>query len=638
VDKAQSFIFERDPPMKLFIYNLHSIKISVFTFQTIMSDLLISCPVCQEDYRELSKTNISPCNLPCGHSLCKNCTSTVKICPYRCAAPNDYPVNRLAKELIESLHLFSGNDMFKQIMQESQAPIEEDKEQPGSFADSDQPDKCENCKVSDGAIFCSECSVLLCSKCTEEVHRISIFKSHHLKPSRQRKAVLPLCDVHQEKIKYYCETDNTLICRDCFDAIHGGAHVSHKVVGVSVAAKAKRESLSNLNAELKALAAERKDLLQKRKQSVVKVSSSAQRLSEMLLSNQLDQLKELKKLERDLKETRRSVEVLSRSIPLEEDNFTIFSKLDIQHGHLLKTLKTESGFGKIQELSLEAISLMDTQTQELHELLSVFEVVSIEESEVMLRNGPDDQRKIIEVIGRASSRKAVPLYPHMKFEVHFEPNQDDIKYDLDLKQDGKLQVSFDYAKPLDLNVYVLYGGKNLKSSPVLIKATQTPSTLVLNRCSKTITLRENGLKAENGAQHGYGWVLGNPFPKTGIHCWECKVVLGANAWMMLGVCAGIPTSETSYNFQGNWGVITNNGCYITGGAIQSGMFPAKSGDVIHLLLNCSSQTLAVKNVTQNHRFTTIITGIPTNGELSPHFNLHDARDSIQVKSIPPESF
>jgi hypothetical protein len=111
-----------------------------------------------------------------------------KIVLFGVLVPSDYPVNRLAKELIESLHLFSGNDIFKQIIQESQAPIEEEKEQPGSFADSDLPDKCENCKVSlDGTIFCSECSVLLCSKCTEDVHRISIFKKHNLKPSRQRR-------------------------------------------------------------------------------------------------------------------------------------------------------------------------------------------------------------------------------------------------------------------------------------------------------------------------------------------------------------------------------------------------------------------------------------------------------------------
>jgi hypothetical protein len=62
--------------------------------------------------------------------------------------------------------------------------------------------------------------------------------------------------------------------------------------------------------------------------------------------------------------------------------FSVFSKLEIA----AEKLDVESAFGKIQESTSEAITSMDTQIQELRELLS---------SEVMLRSGPKSSKDAV---------------------------------------------------------------------------------------------------------------------------------------------------------------------------------------------------------------------------------------------------
>ncbi|XP_011409438.1 PREDICTED: E3 ubiquitin-protein ligase TRIM33-like, partial [Amphimedon queenslandica] len=95
---------------------------------------------------------------------------------------------------------------------------------------------CDNCTTANATGYCKDCSKFLCQKCMD-VHKIWGPIAHHqltsfdevtasdvsstsqlLAPAKQEATLT--CSTHNKKMKLYCETCDSVICRDCTVRTH----------------------------------------------------------------------------------------------------------------------------------------------------------------------------------------------------------------------------------------------------------------------------------------------------------------------------------------------------------------------------------------------------------------------------------
>ncbi|KAJ6255632.1 tripartite motif-containing protein [Anaeramoeba flamelloides] len=83
--------------------------------------------------------------------------------------------------------------------------------------------KCENCEKKISEFYCPMCQVYYCSKCEEQMHKISVLKKHknHLykAPYNEltKKYQFNVCEKHNKELTLFCSTENKLICEECHD-------------------------------------------------------------------------------------------------------------------------------------------------------------------------------------------------------------------------------------------------------------------------------------------------------------------------------------------------------------------------------------------------------------------------------------
>ena len=183
----------------------------------------LTCPVCYQLFK-------NPKYLPCYHSYCEGCLEKMQvqskiICP-ECRKeakvpaggvkelPNNFFINRLVDDLI----------LKKKV-------------------DGEQEVKCDECDEDDPVVsFCPECNSFLCHACNDHHKRNKRYRGHGVVPLTelksnkdapiQAKAKIPLCEEHDEQLKYYCETCDELVCMYCTVTKHNGHnHGSVKQMG-----------------------------------------------------------------------------------------------------------------------------------------------------------------------------------------------------------------------------------------------------------------------------------------------------------------------------------------------------------------------------------------------------------------------
>ena len=183
----------------------------------------LTCPVCYQLFK-------NPKYLPCYHSYCEGCLEKMQvqskiICP-ECRKeakvpaggvkelPNNFFINRLVDDLI----------LKKKV-------------------DGEQEVKCDECDEDDPVVsFCPDCNSFLCLTCNDYHKRNKRYRGHgivpltELKSSKdapiQAKVKIPLCEEHDEQLKYYCETCDQLVCMYCTVTKHNGhTHGSVKQMG-----------------------------------------------------------------------------------------------------------------------------------------------------------------------------------------------------------------------------------------------------------------------------------------------------------------------------------------------------------------------------------------------------------------------
>ncbi|XP_077171338.1 transcription intermediary factor 1-beta isoform X1 [Paroedura picta] len=192
-------------------------------------DLLEKCGVCRERLR----SERDPRLLPCLHTVCKECLKAeppaannkdgqvvdCPVCKHQC----------YLKDIVENYFLRDG----------STEPL-------GEARDANQC--CTSCEDNAPATsYCVECSEPLCETCVEAHQRVKYTKDHTVRSTgtskSQEREKTVYCSVHKhEPLVLFCDTCDTLTCRDC----QLNAHKDHQYQFLEDAVKNQRKMLASL--------------------------------------------------------------------------------------------------------------------------------------------------------------------------------------------------------------------------------------------------------------------------------------------------------------------------------------------------------------------------------------------------------
>ncbi|XP_044300503.1 transcription intermediary factor 1-beta isoform X8 [Varanus komodoensis] len=193
-------------------------------------DLLEKCGVCRERLR----SERDPRLLPCLHTVCKEC---IKVEPAsggnnKDGQVVDCPVCKhqcYLKDIVENYFLRDGGT-----------------EALGDARDANQC--CTSCEDNAPATsFCVECQEPLCETCVEAHQRVKYTKDHTVRSTgsskSQEREKTVYCSVHKhEPLVLFCDTCDTLTCRDC----QLNAHKDHQYQFLEDAVKNQRKMLASL--------------------------------------------------------------------------------------------------------------------------------------------------------------------------------------------------------------------------------------------------------------------------------------------------------------------------------------------------------------------------------------------------------
>ena len=182
----------------------------------------LTCPVCLDLY-----TN--PKTLPCLHSFCEACIErfpqekegetyylSCPTCRHRTELPGGgagaFPIAFTLNNFIEV------HSLLKKVSDPQQVT-------------------CDNCNAANATGYCKDCSKFLCQRCMD-AHKIWAPIAHHkiisldevtasvsstsqlLAPGKQEAPLICPIPSHDEPLKIYCETCDSVICRDCTVRTH----------------------------------------------------------------------------------------------------------------------------------------------------------------------------------------------------------------------------------------------------------------------------------------------------------------------------------------------------------------------------------------------------------------------------------
>ena len=174
----------------------------------------LTCPVCYQLFN-------NPKYLPCYHSYCEGCLEKMQvqskiICP-ECRKEAKVPAGGV-KEFTTNFFI---NRLVDDLILKKKAAGEEKV-------------NCDDCDEDDPVVsFCPDCNSFLCSACNDSHNRQKKYRGHgvvpltELKSNKDAPAIqatekIPLCKDHDEKLKYYCETCDELVCVHCTVKKHCG--------------------------------------------------------------------------------------------------------------------------------------------------------------------------------------------------------------------------------------------------------------------------------------------------------------------------------------------------------------------------------------------------------------------------------
>uniref|UniRef100_A0A1X7UZ95 Uncharacterized protein n=1 Tax=Amphimedon queenslandica TaxID=400682 RepID=A0A1X7UZ95_AMPQE len=181
----------------------------------------LTCPVCLDHY-----TN--PKTLPCLHSFCEHCLEGLPLDKknetYYLSCPTCRHCTELPEEGARAFPVaFTLNNLKKRysLMKKVADP---------------QQVTCDNCTTANATEYCKDCNQFLCTECIFTHKKWALFANHQLTsldkvtasdvssisqllaPAKQEATLT--CSTHNKKMKLYCETCDSVICRDCTVRTH----------------------------------------------------------------------------------------------------------------------------------------------------------------------------------------------------------------------------------------------------------------------------------------------------------------------------------------------------------------------------------------------------------------------------------
>uniref|UniRef100_A0A673Z6A7 Tripartite motif containing 33 n=1 Tax=Salmo trutta TaxID=8032 RepID=A0A673Z6A7_SALTR len=181
-------------------------------------NLMDTCAVCKQS---LQTRDCEPKLLPCLHSFCLKCIPlperqvTVQV-----PGPNGQPDTHIVNVMrcVVCCQDCKQSDIIDNY-------FVKDTTEASKTSDEKSAQMCTSCEDNADTIgFCAECGEWLCKTCIEAHQRVKITKDHKIRKkedvseesvgvSEQRPV---FCPIHkQEPLKLFCETCDTLTCRDC---------------------------------------------------------------------------------------------------------------------------------------------------------------------------------------------------------------------------------------------------------------------------------------------------------------------------------------------------------------------------------------------------------------------------------------
>ncbi|XP_074076260.1 transcription intermediary factor 1-beta [Macrotis lagotis] len=200
------------------------------------AELLEHCGVCRERLRPEREPRL----LPCLHSVCGQC---LLLGP--AAAPGAGPANNGGDSAVVDCPVCKQQCFAKDIvenyfMRDSGAKAAPDPK--------DANQCCTSCEDNAPATsYCVECSEPLCETCVEAHQRVKYTKDHTVRstgPAKSRDGERTVyCSVHKhEPLVLFCESCDTLTCRDC----QLNAHKDHQYQFLEDAVRNQRKLLASL--------------------------------------------------------------------------------------------------------------------------------------------------------------------------------------------------------------------------------------------------------------------------------------------------------------------------------------------------------------------------------------------------------
>ncbi|NXN73909.1 TIF1B factor, partial [Himantopus himantopus] len=190
-------------------------------------DLLERCGVCRERLRAEREPQL----LPCLHSVCRECLASVQV-REPCGGMVNCPICKHQCDLKDVVENYFLRDSRAEDAAASQESIQ----------------CCTSCE--DNALatsYCVECSEPLCETCVEAHQRVKYTKDHTVRATGSGKAKegerAVYCSVHKhEPLVLFCNTCDTLTCRDC----QLNVHKDHQYQFLEDAVRNQRKLLSTL--------------------------------------------------------------------------------------------------------------------------------------------------------------------------------------------------------------------------------------------------------------------------------------------------------------------------------------------------------------------------------------------------------